>query len=114
MLGVRSTQDDNDQPKSLFCHLPLMVEAKDIDSAAEQACTEAQKWFPQSGGFCDCDISIKPLSPEYYLRLSQFAQLKSLAEAPDPREQPIVFRCHTGGADDEGDDVVVELDRPAS
>jgi hypothetical protein len=34
-----------------FCHVPLMVEATDIDSAADQACTEARKWFPAHEGF---------------------------------------------------------------
>ena len=38
--------------------------------------------------------------------------MKRLAEDPEPFEQPISFRCHTGGADE--DDVVIELDRPAS
>jgi hypothetical protein len=40
--------------------------------------------------------------------------LKRLAEAPDPREKPIYFRCHTGGGNEEGEDVLVEFDRPAS
>ena len=46
ILGVKSTYKD-DQPKSLFCHVPIILEAKDINSAADQACTEAQKWFPE-------------------------------------------------------------------
>ena len=32
ILGVSRTYKD-DQPKSLYVHLPIMVEAKDIDSA---------------------------------------------------------------------------------
>src|SRR5260221_12180675 len=113
ILGVSRTYKD-DQPKSLYVHLPIMVEAKDIDTAADQACTEAEKWFPQHEGFVDCDISITPLSSEYYLRLSQFTNLKRLAEAPDTRYKPITSRCHTGGDNDEEEDVVVEFDRPAS
>jgi hypothetical protein len=113
LLGIRSTFED-DKPKSLFCHVPLMVEATDIVSAAEQACTEARKWFPVHEGFKATDVSVKPVSPEYYLRLSQFGKLQRLAETPDPLEQPLVFRCDTSEADEEGEDVVVEFDRPAS
>ena len=113
LLGIRSTYED-DKPKSLFCHVPLMVEATDIDSAAKQACSEARKWFPAHEGFKTTDVSVKPVSPEYYLRLSQFAKLQRLAEKPDPFEQPRVFRCDTSEADEEGEGVVIEFDRPAS
>ena len=113
MLGVRTIYRD-DEPRSLFCHVPLLIDATDIDSAAEQACTEARKWFPRHQGFKTTDVSVKPISPEYYLRLSQFANLKRLAEKPDPYEQPLFFRCDTSEADEEGEGVVVEFDRPAS
>lgn len=114
MLGVRSTLTDNGEPKSLYCHIPFMIEAKDLDAAADEACTEAEKWFPRDEGFVDCDISVKPVPPEYYDRLTKFANLKRLAENPDPKEGLIHFRCHTGGESEEGADVMVAYDRPVS
>ena len=114
MLGVRTTHTDNGEPKSLFCHIPFIMEAKDIDAAADEACTEAEKWFPEDEGFVDCNITVKPLPPEYYERLTHFANLKRLAENPDPKEGMIYFRCHTGAESEEDEDVMVAYDRPVS
>ena len=51
MLGVRPAVTDDGEPQSLFCHIPFMIEATDIDAAADEACNEAEKWFPRSRGF---------------------------------------------------------------
>jgi hypothetical protein len=114
MLGVRRTVTDSGEPKSLFSHIPFIIEATDIDAASDEACNEAEKWFPRSGGFVDCDISVKPVPPEYYDRLTKFANLKRLAENPDPKEGLIHFSCHTGGESEEGEDVMVVYDLPPS
>jgi hypothetical protein len=114
MLGISETVTDDGDPKSLFCHIPFIIEAKDIDAAADEACTEAEKWFPADEGFIDCDISVKPLPPEYYERLTKFANLKRLAENSDPKEGLIHFRCHIGSESDEDEDVMVEYDAPVS
>src|SRR5438128_1572376 len=114
MLGVRATVTDDGDPKSLFCHIPFIIEAKDIDAASDEACTEAEKWFPADEGFVDCNITVKPVPPEYYERLKHFANLKRLAENPDPKETMIYFRCHTGGENEDGEDVMVAYDRPVS
>ena len=114
ILGVSRTTTDEGEPKSLFVHLPWITEATDIDEAANQACTEAGKWFPRSEGFVDCDISIDPMPQEYYERLTHFANLKRLAENPDPKENKIYFRCDTSSESEEDEDVMVAYDRPAS
>ena len=114
ILGVTRTQNDAGEPKSLYVHMPWITEATDIDAAADQACTEAEKWFPRSGGFVDCDIAIDPMPKEYYERLTYFANLKRLAEDPDPKEKKIYFRCHTGGESEEDEDVMVAYDGPIS
>jgi len=46
ILDVRATVTDGGDPKDLFCHIPFIIEAKDIDAASDEACTEAGKWFP--------------------------------------------------------------------
>ena len=53
------------------------------------------------------------MPPEYYERLTAFANLKRLAENPDPKEKKIYFRCHTG-SDGEDEDVMVAYDRPVN
>ena len=111
MLGVRATVNDSGDPKSLFTHIPFIIEAKDIDAASDEACTEAEKWFPADEGFVDCNITVKPLPPEYYERLTKFANLKRLAENPDPKEGMIYFRCHTGSESEEDKDVIVAYDQ---
>lgn len=113
MLGVRGTLTDAGDTKSLFCHIPFIIEATDIDAAADEARTEAEKWFPEDEGFIDCNITVKPLPPEYYERLTKFANLKRLAENPDPKEGMIYFRCH-GSESEEGEDVMIAYDRPVS
>jgi hypothetical protein len=114
ILGVRSIVNDKGEPKSLFVHMPWMVEAKNIDDAADQACTEAGKWFPRSEGFVDCDIAVEAVPKEYYERLTIFANVQRLAENPDPKEEKIYFRCDTSSESEEGEDVMVEYDRPVS
>jgi hypothetical protein len=114
ILGVRAIVNDQGEPKSLYVHMPWMVEAKDIDDAADQACTEAGKWFPRHEGFVDCDIAVEAVPKEYYERLTIFANVKRLAEDPDPKEKKIYFRCDTTVEGEEGEGVVVEYDRPAS
>lgn len=114
MLGVRTTQTDEGEPKSLFTHIPFIMEAKDIEAAADEACDEAEKWFPRDEGFVDCNITVKPLPAEYHERLTKFANLKRLAENPDPKEAMIYFRCHTGAESEEDEDVMVAYDRPVS
>ena len=93
--------------------MPFIIEATDIDAADDEACTEAEKWFPRSEGFVDCNITVKPLPPEYHERLTKFANLKRLVENPDPKEGMIYFRCHTGSENEseEDEDVMVAHDR---
>jgi len=43
IMAIRRDTNDKGEPKSLFVHMPWMVEARDIDDAAQQACTEAEK-----------------------------------------------------------------------
>jgi len=114
ILAIRPTTNDKGEPKNLFVHMPWIVEATDIDDAAQQACTEAGKWFPRDGGFIECDIAVDAVPKEYYERLTIFANLKRLAGDPDPREKKIVFRCYTGTESEEGEDVMVAYDRPVS
>jgi len=114
ILAIRPTVNDKGEPKSLHVHMPWLTEATDIDDAADQACTEAGKWFPRSAGFVDCDIAVDPMSQEYYERLTAFANLKRLAENPDPKEKKIYFRCYTSSESEEDEDVMVAYDRPVS
>ena len=53
------------------------------------------------------------LTPEHYERLTIFANLKRLAENPDPKEGMIYFNCR-GTESEEGEDVMVVYDRPVS
>jgi len=75
ILAIRPTTNDKGEPKNLFVHMPWIVEATDIDDAAQQACTEAGKWFPRDGGFIECDIAVDAVPKEYYERLTIFANL---------------------------------------
>ena len=113
ILGISRTYDDKEQPRSLYVHVPFRVEARDIGRASDEACTEARKWFPREEGFYEVDVSIKPISAEYYKRLSQFAKLERLATTPGPWEQPVVFCCDTSDPD-EAEGIVSELDQPPS
>ena len=114
ILAIRPTVNDKGEPKSLHVHMPWITEATDIDDAADQACTEAGKWFPRSAGFVDCDIAVDPMSQEYYERLTAFANLKRLAGNPGPKEKKIYFRCYTSSESEEDEDVMVAYDRPVS
>jgi hypothetical protein len=73
-----------------------MVEATNIDDAAQQACIEAGKWFPRDGGFIDCDIAVDAVPKEYYERLTIFANLKRPARRSRPKRKedrlPLLYR----------------------
>ena len=111
ILAVRPVTNDKGEPNSLYFHRPWIVEARNLEDAGQQACTEAEKWFPIDRGFTQCDISIDPVPKEYYERLAIFAQLKNMAKEADPKEKGGTVSCYTTM---ESEDVLVAFDGPVS
>jgi len=113
ILAISPTTNDQGEPKSLYVHMPWIVEATNIEAAGDEACNTAGKWFPQGDGYVDCDIVVYP--PEVYERLTKSVDdLEHFGEDLDLKEKPISFRCYTGGESEEGEDVMIAYDRPVS
>ena len=67
---------------------------------------------PAQWGVVDCDIAIDPKPKRYYERLTHFANIKRLAENPDPKEKRSTSA--TSVACEEHEDVMVAYDRPVN
>jgi hypothetical protein len=92
-------------------HVPIMLDAENIEDAKAEACTAADQFCPKSQ-FPLRTVVIRPIPAEHYSTLLGVAG--PLAGTTWTEEEALMFNCDRIQGVDSQDIVILELDKPAA